>query len=574
MRARNKLAAAFGASALMAAGLVGLTTTAATAVAPSGGCASFFRTGTPPIDSTTPAASYLGDPNGPWSDEASTSVDPDHTLTSSGGSLVGDTRNFALTYDKGMLSFAPADGDQYWYFSVNGQMLPAIVQTGVSLEGGVVSPGDTVSGSYTITDGGANEIVFEKMIFEATAGVRVVCSGQEGNTNTDNPHATPVATNVTNSFTAFAVASASITGITSQATLNNARFGDVISFEASDFSAAGTGTAEICTTAATPVCGGATTFAVAADGTGSGAITVPGSLFAPGAGEKVLRLSSGGEAGTTPIRIMGAPSITSNLAAGGAGSVVTVTGTNFDPGQPIQLYGSTGTGQTDPATTDAAVTVTAGPNGGFVQQYTVNDSATTTILALHAYRMPPGNSGSFVIPGYVDFSFSGDSCIAKVGLAATGNCELLQTVTLDVTAGDLTMSKEAGDVALSGVTLDGTPQTATGDLREVTVIDNRGGSLGWSLVGTFDGLSGPVAIPASALSWTPDCVGDSDDTVTSGGTAAFGGQALALCSVSTDDLGVNSVSDGNTRANAGLELSLPSGQAAGSYLGTLTLTLS
>ncbi|GGD16422.1 hypothetical protein [Nocardioides daphniae] len=61
-----------------------------------------------PLEDTTPAASYLGDPRSAWSDEATTLVVPDYTLTRNGGTVVGETRNFALTYSKGMKSFAPA----------------------------------------------------------------------------------------------------------------------------------------------------------------------------------------------------------------------------------------------------------------------------------------------------------------------------------------------------------------------------------------------------------------------------------------------------------------------------------
>ncbi len=80
-----------------------------------------------------------------------------------------------------------------------------------------------------------------------------------------------------------------------------------------------------------------------------------------------------------------------------------------------------------------------------------------------------------------------------------------QKINVKVAAGKLTMSQQPGAVDLSEVALDGTAKTATGDIRQVEVIDARGGSTGWSLTGTmtdFTSVGGPK-IPAGNLSWTP-----------------------------------------------------------------------
>lgn len=576
MRA-NKIAAAVGATAVVAAGAVTMTTAPANAVAVNGGCAQWFVAPGTPLEGTGGAPDgYLGSPNSPWSDEATTSVIPDYTLTSNGGTVVGETRNFALVYSKGMKSFAPASGTQYWYFSVNGTQLP-VVSNPLSI-GTATGPGATITGAYEITAGGTNTITFEKMIYESTAGVRVVCNGQTGDTDEVNPHTTPAATNVTTSFGASAIAAASITGITNQATLNNARFGDVISFSGSGFSAAGSGTAQICTTAG--VCSGTpAAFSVDASGEGSGTITVPGSMFAPGAGQKELVLTSGSEKGKAPVRIMGAPTFSTTLPLDngtlkiGTGTQVPFSGSNWDPGQDVTVQTYTGSGQTAPPVGDPLV-VEADENGNISGSYRVQAASANALNAVHSYRMPPGNTGSFVVPGNIPVAISADAC--TVGPQTDGHagdhCHLLETVQLTINGGDLTMSKVPGVVQLSAVDL-GEDDSASGSLQDVTVIDERGGFNGWSLTGSFAGLDGAMDIPAGALSWTPTCVPavGNDDAVVAGGTAAFGTTALALCTVAPNS---TNPSNGSTLADAALELDVPVGQAAGSYTGTLTLTLS
>ena len=151
-------------------------------------------------------------------------------------------------------------------------------------------------------------------------------------------------------------------------------------------------------------------------------------------------------------------------------------------------------------------------------------------------------------------------------------------MTLTVTAGDLKLSKDAGAVVMSPVTLNGTAQPSTGSLRDLTVKDYRGGTLGWSLVGRFTGLTGPVAIAPSKMTWTPSCTAgvNNDDTVTVGASSDFADatDALPLCSVVAGNLGADTVSGGDTVADAALSLDLLANQAAGNYTGTLRLTLS
>ncbi|MGR6997780.1 hypothetical protein ACU686_06100 [Yinghuangia aomiensis] len=71
------------------------------------------------------------------------------------------------------------------------------------------------------------------------------------------------------------------------------------------------------------------------------------------------------------------------------------------------------------------------------------------------------------------------------------------------------------------MTLNGEAQTVKTNLNQVTVLDARGGNLGWSLTGSMTDLvaaNGTDKIPAGNLSWTPSCAAGTGSlsTVTNG----------------------------------------------------------
>ncbi|MEQ6900954.1 hypothetical protein [Nocardioides sp. YIM 152588] len=551
----------------MAGAAVVTTAVPAMAVTPTGGCWVYSAVGGSAVDSTDTSAGELSSSLASWGAGA------DYVLTTSGGSTVGDTRDMSLTFNTGPNNGGPAaSGTAYYYFSVNGTNLPPVTKA-FNAPGFAAIPGDTINGSFTIPAGGNNDVVFRKVIYDIPSfTLRVQCNGQSSGTTGAtgiNPATTPIDTNVTSSFSAFAVATATVDGITNQNVTNAARAGDVISFTGSDFTSDGTASAELC-----DVGGGAcdaasaTTFAVSG-GTGSGSVTVPAGLT----GAKVLKLSLGGEAGTQAITLLGSPTVQLSIAGGGAGTTVQVTGSNWDPSKSITVggYQALVGAPPPPATADTPVLATTSATGTLSASFTVQDSTTAFIGA----SQRPGPGAIFSVAA---FTFSGDACTAKEGLATTGECSLLEVVTLTVTAGDLKMSKNAGDVAMSGITLDGTDQVSTGSLQDVNVMDYRGGDLGWALTAKFSGLSGPADIAPDKLTITPACAAaaNSDDTVTTGSQAAFADDATAvgLCSVLVGDLGADNVSGGDVAADADLLLDLLINQAAGDYTGTLTLTLS
>ncbi|TIC88281.1 hypothetical protein E8D34_04895 [Nocardioides sp. GY 10113] len=564
MRARNKFAAVLGGTVVMASAAIVTTTTAASAVEPTGGCWVYNTGGNTNLESA-PTSSISSALAG-WS-----SSPPDYDLTTSGGTLVGETRNFSLVVSAGPSSPVPATTTAYYYFSVNGANLAPVAVADIPAS--TNTPGGTVTGSFDIAQGGTNTLVLRKVIYDIPSySVRVQCNGQSSGSQTGiNPATSPVDTNVTASFTAFAQGVATITGITNQTVMNAARAGDTISFAASNFSGAdANSTAEICTTDGA-TCVGATSFGVGTNGAGTGTITVPSGV----SGSMRLRLTSGGEVGMRSITILGQPTLTLSLTGGGAGTTVGVTGTDWDPSQTVSIGGYTAPlgGFPLPSTTDPVSTATASATGTLSGSFTVNDANTAYISA--SQRSGPG-----AIWSDAAFAFSADTCTAKEGLEDNSDaCSVLETIELTVLPGDLTMAKAAGTVEMGAVQLNGTDQTSTGSLQDVTVMDYRGGTLGWSLIGTFAGLtSGPQPIDADKLSWTPSCTpgANSDDTVTVGAAGAFPSatEALPLCAVAAAGFGPDGVSGGDVTADADLSLDLLINQQAGDYSGTLTLTLS
>lgn len=574
MRLKNRFAAALGASAVVAASVVTLTTVPASAAAVNGGCATFFRTGTTGgVNDTTQAASYLGSPKGAWSDEGTTSVKPDYTLTTSGSTTVGQNRAFELTYDKGMLSFAPASGSRHWFFSVNGTMLPAVVENGVSLAGGVVSPGATVSGSFPISDVGNNVVKFEKLVFEANEGVRVVCSGQEGSTAALNSHTTPVATNVSDSFTAVgptvAITTTKLAGAApgNQAVAAIGRAGDIINVSTSVFSTTDPGTLQLCDADGVTDCEGSGTVT----GNGTGTLTIPAGAAT---GARKLVATVGTEKARIDYRVLGQATIALSASAGAVGGGVTVSGDNFDPNQVVSIRSIVAQGPPPVNTTDGVVTATANADGVLSATiYTVNDVATTKIQAGQSHRIP-AYATLGAVTAYGDYTASANSCVAKVDAAdLTGECAVVQTLSLDVTAGSLSMAQQSGDIAMTGVQLGGTDQVSTGSINDIVVKDYRNSTLGWTLNAVFSGMTGAGTIGADQLSLVaPDCAAAANNanTVVEAAAGAFADNVtpITLCSVAAGP-----VSSGDTTASSDLSLAIASNTAPGNYTGTLTFTL-
>ncbi|MPY40106.1 beta-xylosidase [Streptomyces phyllanthi] len=242
--------------------------------------------------------------------------------------------------------------------------------------------------------------------------------------------------------------------------------------------------------------------------------------------------------------------ITLGSASGSPGAGVTVTGSNFTPGATVTLAGRSGASQTG----DTA-SVTADGQGAFSGSLTVNDKTTTGVVAYE------GDSWS---------DSKGAGPAAYVVVDDTPVPENSQKIKAKVTAGTLSMT-QAGDTVDLGSVEFGSGGTADGDLQTVTVKDHRGGTAGWSLTGKVTDFTGPGAsIPASKLSWTPECVtkAGSPSTCKAGSAGPVGSAGATLASASDGTL-----TGGEFTIDAGLSLAVPADTPPGSYAGVLTLTL-
>ncbi|MGW0432066.1 hypothetical protein ACWDV4_05915 [Micromonospora sp. NPDC003197] len=416
----------------------------------------------------------------------------------------------------------------------------------------------TATGTYVAGATGAATLTVNRVILDNPVA-KTYCSA-EG----DRDHkATPVPTHIVENFTVFG-GTVSVTSVTGQTVTGYARAGNVINYAVTGLAPSTALTATLRAADGTGTPEGSGTGTTDAAGAGTGTLTVPSGATT---GARTLAVSDGTNTVSVPITILGSPSIAITPSGGGSGTVVAVTGTNWNPGSTVTIggYKALTGAPPPPATSDPATTATAGATGGINATFTVTDATTAYIGA---------QSGAlFAISAW---TASADSCVAKTGSATTGNCILSYNLSETVTAGNLSMARAAGsgNITFSGVTVGGTVQTTTGSLPTVTVTDYRGSTFGWSLVGTVTDFTGTPGgtIAKSNLSWTPACVGTAGATNAVAAVPGTPGtvDGATLCSAPTSATGTG----GSFDASAGLTLSVPANQLAGTYAATLTLTLS
>lgn len=295
-------------------------------------------------------------------------------------------------------------------------------------------------------------------------------------------------------------------------------------------------------------------------GTLTGTATLGEAGAVPDGGYEV-KVNDGTKEATAPLTVKavaaGNREISLSSDSGPVGSVVTVSGRNYNPDRWINIIGldAAGTGLDD-----SAVYVKSGADGTFAVEFTVISDAVAAVQA------DEGNDPATVrtVPFRVTTEGGGDD---------GGTAE--QRLTTEVRAGTLAMT-QAGDTVDFGTTVLGTDSGAQrARLNRVEVEDARGVNSGWSLTATLTGFRSADGntIPADAVRWTPACAAKdgSVGTPVAGSPAALGSGAASLCRMNPD--GSRPFTGGKFDADADLTLTVPEFTRPGDYSATLTLTL-
>ncbi|MFE4330650.1 hypothetical protein ACFRQM_14715 [Streptomyces sp. NPDC056831] len=272
-----------------------------------------------------------------------------------------------------------------------------------------------------------------------------------------------------------------------------------------------------------------------------------------------VKVNDGTKEATAPLTVKavaaGDREISLSRSSGPVGSVITVSGKNYNPDRWINVIGldATGTGLDD-----SAVYVKSGPDGTFAVEFTVISDAVVAVQA------DEGNDPATVRT--TPFTVTTDG-------GGGGSAD--QKLNTSVRAGTLSMVQD-GDTVDFGTTVLGTGSgVQRSRLNRVEVEDARGVNSGWSLTATLTGFTSADGgtIPAGAVRWTPKCTAQngSAGVPVAGSPAALGSEAASLCRMNPD--GSRPFTGGRFDADAGLTLTVPGFTRPGDYSATLTLTL-
>ncbi|GGV88685.1 hypothetical protein GCM10015535_40470 [Streptomyces gelaticus] len=301
------------------------------------------------------------------------------------------------------------------------------------------------------------------------------------------------------------------------------------------------------------------TLTIGGDGTLSGTATLAEAGAVPD-GTYEVKVNDGTKEATAPLTVRavaaGDREISLSRSSGPVGSVITVSGKNYNPDRWINVIGldASGTG-----IDDSAVYVKSGPDGTFAVEFTVVSEAVVAVQA------DEGNDPATVrtAPFTVSTGGGGDGGSAD------------QRLNTSVRAGTLSMVQD-GDTVDFGTTVLGTGSgVQRSRLNRVEVEDARGVDSGWSLTATLTGFTSADGgtIPAGAVRWTPRCAAQhgSVGVPVAGSPAALGSGAASLCRMDPD--GSRPFTGGRFDADADLTLTVPGFTRPGDYSATLTLTL-
>ena len=267
-------------------------------------------------------------------------------------------------------------------------------------------------------------------------------------------------------------------------------------------------------------------------------------------GQHVLTVNIGTSTASTPLEIALPPEppmgVTVTPPAGPVGTEVTFRGQGFP--SRIAVHISTWTSH---GALPGRLDLTTAADGSFTASTWVTDPATTSfevgMMGMPLYWLP----WTVVDPGE--------------GQSASEN------VDATFQPGTLWMSHDTVGISFGTTTLNGTARQSTAELTPVTVVDARGGTLGWTVNASLTALvsaDGKGRIPAANVSWIPTCTASADSGALPGSPNTLG-TTTTLCAQAPSE----NPTGGEFTAGAELTLTGPRFLPAGTYSGTLTLTL-
>lgn len=174
---------------------------------------------------------------------------------------------------------------------------------------------------------------------------------------------------------AAATGTATITAIEDQAVLTSARTGDRIAVEVSDLAAEASVTVQLCDS--TGACTLLASLVTDAEGAADTTLILPADLPA---GEATLDFDDGSTQAVAPLTVLGTQIVAAAEALTADTTIVTLTGTGWDPERPVTIQGFTGTDSSTDPTSDPQVEVAVDAAGEFTAEYEVSDAETTSVI--------------------------------------------------------------------------------------------------------------------------------------------------------------------------------------------------
>ncbi|MEE4489352.1 WxL domain-containing protein [Streptomyces sp. BE230] len=277
-------------------------------------------------------------------------------------------------------------------------------------------------------------------------------------------------------------------------------------------------------------------------------------------GSYEVKVNDGTKEATAPLTVeavaAGNREITLSSDSGPVGSVITVSGRNYNPDRWINVIGLDASGTT---LDDSAVYAKSGADGTFAVEFTVISDAVAAVQA------DEGNDPATVRTAPFTVTTDGGG----------GGSTAEQQVSTQVRAGTLSMTQDGDTVDFGTTVLGEGSGVQRAHLNRVEVQDARGVNSGWSLTATLTGFTSAdgSTIPAGAVRWAPACTAQ-DGSVgapVAGSPTVLGSEAASLCRMNPD--GSSPFTGGKFDAEAGLALTVPEFTRPGDYSATLTLTL-